>query len=123
MAKFSDQWMQKWQTLWEASLNDTGKNKIRLLLDNGMVLFFSYKNEIYGTQEPSRVTFAKLRDPNDEDSVAWRQEATFTATNLFQAVQGKTSQVIFGVKDIPEIKVITNKDDVYNILVKFIENA
>ena len=39
--------------------------------------------KIYGAPEGSRVTFAKMRDPDDEDNTpGWLKEANFMATNL-----------------------------------------
>jgi hypothetical protein len=124
VASFQYRMMQKWLSLWESVvLNDEGRNKIRLMLDGGNLLFFfRFKNEIYGTNEAARVTYAKLRDDDDPDAgPEWKKEANFTATNLNNAVKGRATQNIFSEKDVDEIKIIHNKEEVFQSLVNFIE--
>lgn len=102
---------------WRESLDI--QNKIKLLLDGGnFIFFFKNKGILYGTGEHGRVMFAKMKDPNDEDQ-GWRDDANFTATNLFDLLAGKENQTIFSGKDIDNIQVITDKKEVEDLCAKF----
>lgn len=102
----------------EACVSNDRENQIRMMIDGqNMVLFFLFDNELYGTQEPHRVTFAKMINPNeDEDPESWGDDANFMAVNLSRAVVGHPSQHMFKKKDASNIEVISNKEKVYDIL-------
>lgn len=108
------------QKLYEAIEDEDRKNKIKLVLDGGnFIFFFKYKENIYGTGESGRVTFAKMKDSQDEENTdAWRKEANFIATNLNDMMLGKQNQTIFGEKECNEIDVIADKDKVFSDLIK-----
>jgi hypothetical protein len=114
--------MAHWKALWEDALDDQQKKKIKMMLDNGSLLFFFRHNkEIYGASEGSRVTFAKMKDPDDEDHTpGWMKEAMFTATNLTKLGQGEQVQTIFSEKDLKSIDVLS-KDEAYFALEEFFE--
>lgn len=112
--------MQRWREAWEEALSDEQKNKLRMMLDGGALLFFfDYKNEIYGASEGSRVTFAKMKDYDDPDNTeGWRKEANFTANNLTKLGQGVNHQRIFGEKEMNDIDILS-KDEAYERLSDF----
>lgn len=114
--------MSYWHHCWESALSDQQKKKLQMILDNGnLILFFRYKDEVYGAGEGSRVTFAKMKDPADEDHTAgWLKEASFMATNLTKMGQGQTSQMIFSEKDLKDIDVLS-KEEAYSALEEFFE--
>ena len=103
--------------LYDEVLEEEAKeNKVRSLLD-GHILFFKKKAGIFGAPEESRVTFARLKNPEEDDVSGFQDEATFMALNLLDALTGKSSQSLFGFKDLPDIKVL-DRDECEKILLK-----
>jgi hypothetical protein len=108
----------------KASLSDAKKNQISLMVEaQGFLFFFTYHDEVFGATEDARVTFARMKEPDPgEESKGWLSEANFTAMNLTKALFGQPAQQIFKHKDLPEIKVIKDKEKVYDMLVKQAED-
>lgn len=77
-------------------------NKKCIVEDNDLMFFFKKDNVLYGASENSRLTFARMKNPEKEDS-AWAKDATFSAYNLEEE---KPSEIVFNKKDLEEIKVI-----------------
>jgi hypothetical protein len=81
--------------------------------DHGMILFFQKGDDLFGGPEESRIIFAKLKDPNEDDN--FRDEAKFLATNLKSAIGGDKIENMFGFKDLDDIKLI-DRDSVVDLL-------
>jgi len=83
-------------------------NKIKSLIDGrGLILFFKKGDDIFGCDEDSRVLFAKMKNPKDEDlPVNWEEDASFSANNLSRAIRGESTMSVFSKKNLKEIKVI-----------------
>ncbi len=115
-------YQQKWRGLWEAALDDLQKKKLKMILEgSNLLFFFRYENDIFGASEGGRVTFAKMKDPGDEDHTeGWLKEANFMATNLTKLGQGQQQQMIFGIKDLHKIDVLT-KEEAFDQLEEFFE--
>jgi len=112
--------MLKWNQLWE---NEEKKNHVKTMM-SGINFFFTYKGDLYGGGESSRVTYAKMVDPEDEDHTpGWMKEASFSAVNLYKDLEGQKDQTIFTEKDISEINVITEKDQAEKMLMKKAANG
>lgn len=118
----TQRFLDRWHKMWGEALDHAQKNKLKLMLDgSGMILFFIYKDEVYGAPEGSRVTFAKMMDEEDEDNTpGWKSEANFMAQNLTKLGQGQQVQMIFSEKDLPLIDVIT-KEEAFEQLEEFFE--
>lgn len=115
----------KWRQIWHEQIADDKKTRARMILDGSNILFFfTYKGDLYGSGESARVTYAKMRDPDDEDHTpGWLKDASFSASNLFKCVDGETeNQTIFSQKDMKDIDVITDKNKVEKLLMKHAEN-
>lgn len=82
--------------------------KISSLIDGqDNILFFRKDGDIFGASEDSRVVFAKLKSPDDEEMPAgWDNEANFDAWNLTKGLQGSPPHQIFGKDDLKSIKVV-----------------
>ncbi len=107
--------------IYDAVLEEEAKeNKVRSLLD-GLILFFRKNSLLFGAPEESRVTFARLKNPEKDDVSGFQDEATFMALNLIDALMGKNSQSLFGYKDLNSIKVL-GKDQCEKILLKKAKN-
>jgi hypothetical protein len=79
---------------------------IQSMIDgNDFVLFFTKDNQIFAASEDGRLTFARMKHPDEEDA-DWMKEASFGAVNLNQALEGRRSENIFNMVDLKKIKII-----------------
>lgn len=93
--------------LWDncAMNEDDTTGKVKMLLDGqNLIMFFVKDGILYGCSEESRLTFARIKHPNDED--ADLSEARFAAINLFDALVGKSTENLFTKKDMKKIKIV-----------------
>jgi hypothetical protein len=94
---------------WDDYLEDEGK--VRTVMDgHNLILFFQKDGELFGAPEESRVTFARLKNPEPDDAPGFQDEASFIALNLIDALIGKMNQSVFGFKDLPKIKILDRED-------------
>lgn len=106
--------------LWDDSLAEQDlENKVRSLVDGSeFVLFFKKDDNVFGSSEENRVTFARLKNPEGADTASgWKEEATFMAINLSNVVKGEPTQSVFAKKDLKKIEVL-DRDDAFTILLK-----
>lgn len=96
------------------------KEKIKSLIDK-FILFLKKDNDVYGTDEPSRIIFARMKKPNKETPEGWEKEASFPATNLSKLAKGENQEIIFGYKDIKDLEIIEDKDELIDLLIKQID--
>ena len=114
MAQFGSD-LKHFVTLWNES--EEVRNQIKILLDGqNLVMFFKKGDSIYGCPEESRITYAIMKNPDDETSDKWIDDANFMAMNLNKALMGAKVHNIFANKDIGEIKVL-DKSKVEDALV------
>lgn len=85
---------------WDEIKNDF--NKKCLIEDNDIVFFFKKDKILYGASEDSRLTFARMKNPDPEDK-KWSKDATFSAYDLEKE---KPTETVFGSKDLKKIKII-----------------
>ncbi len=87
------------------------ENTIDNFIDkNGLLLFFTKGKNCFGAPEQSRLIFAKLKsDDEDCEEDGWRDEASFAALNLQDALNGEEKQHIFSNKDLNSIKIIDKR--------------
>jgi len=85
----------------------TKKIKIKNLIDGqGLIMFFKKDNKIFGAPEESRIVFAKLKNPDEEDA-GWEDEANFSGYDLMQALQGNSVENLFSATDLPKIAILS----------------
>jgi len=92
-----------------------------LLDKHELILFFKKGDEYFGAPEDSRVVFAKLKTDTEDDPMmpGFRQEARFPAFNLIKFLSNdpeKSTESVFGIKDLPKITVCTREEAVDNML-------
>jgi hypothetical protein len=96
--------------LWEAAEHkENKKQRVKKVIDgNGLIFFFKKGDSIFGGPEDSRLVFAKMKGPPDEDTPeGWSDDASFMAYDLLKAMGGHPeTQNIFGAKDLDDIKLI-----------------
>lgn len=94
------------------------ENEVSDLLDGGRyILFFKKGDNVFGAPEESRVIFAKLKNPDDDITQQWKDEAKFVATNLLQSVMGQPVDTMFGCKDVKDMEVM-DRDKVMDLLIQ-----
>ena len=98
----------KLMDIWDSVLEEEARdNAIHTLLDGqGLIVFFRKGEDLFGAPEESRVTFARLKNPEGDDD-GFTQDANFLAVNLLDALMGKKTQTIFTHKDLPKIKIVS----------------
>jgi hypothetical protein len=97
-----------------------------LLDKHELILFFKKGDDYFGAPEDSRVVFAKLKTDTEDDPMmpGFRQEARFPAFNLIKFLSNdpeKSTESVFGIKDLPKITVCPREEAVENML-KFSKN-
>lgn len=95
------------------------KDRVKALVNGtGMILFLKKKGDkdVFGADENGRLAFAQMKHPDDDLPDKWPDEASFTCTNLSQALRGEPTQTVFGGKEIGDLDVIEDLDDVIDSL-------
>lgn len=94
--------------IWEQNLK---KEKIKDLIDSNLILFFSKDGEYFGCPEESRVVYAKLKNPDEDVSKSWEEEAAFLAYNLSKSLEeDEIPKRLFYKKDMNDIKMMDKED-------------
>lgn len=84
------------------------KDRLSSVLDNtGLVLFLVRNDELFGCPEDSRLTFARLKNPDPGDDI---KDAMFSVFDLKSAMLGKQIQKLFGAKDLDSLKIIDREE-------------
>jgi hypothetical protein len=92
---------------WLRLIEDEELDRLKSLIDgDGLVLFFKKDGNYFGAGEDSRVVFARLKNPDDETTDGWEEDANFVGVNLSKLAKGEPSQHVFGKDDIDDIKVV-----------------
>jgi len=103
------------------------KNKIKAMIEGGpMILFLKHKDsgDIFGADEPSRVVFARMKNPDEDSPPEWADQANFMATNMCKLLNGDSGhQMVFGKKDMDKLDVMDDKDSLIDQLVKTIKGS
>jgi hypothetical protein len=103
---------------WDAQLRLEREEKIKDMLNNSLLFFFQKNGEFFGGPEESRLIFAKLKDPDEDVTPAWNDEAAFMAINLSRALESDDPpKRLFYKRDMDGLKVI-DKDDLEKLLFK-----
>lgn len=77
------------------------------------LFFFKKDGEIFGAPEESRLVYARLKNPDEDES--WVEDADFSAFDLKAELNGETKQKIFNKKDINSIEIV-NPEELKKIL-------
>ena len=97
-------------------LMDTWDEQLRLNrlqeMEEGeeMSFFFKKGGDVFGAPEDSRLTFARLKNPDEDADKHWALDATFTGYNLKHVAEGERAMRLFTKKDLSEIKVMSKED-------------
>lgn len=97
------------------------KDRIKNIIGSGQFIMFVKKksdNDIFGTDEDGRLMFAKMKNPDDDEVLpdGWEKEGSFSCTNLSQLVNGIPTQTIFGHKDLKDLEIVDDQEELINML-------
>lgn len=115
----------KLMDIWDETASKEKKSKekkqsrVKSIIDGqNLIMFFKKGNGIFGAPEESRIVFARMKNPNDEEMPEdWANDANFNAYDLAQTLNGNSTENLFSMNDLPEIDVIT-RDEAENILMQ-----
>lgn len=114
----------KLMDIWDANIikedkkKDEKQSKVKNIIDGkNLIMFFKKGDSIFGAPEESRIVFARLKNPDEEDPENWEDDANFNAFDLAKALSGDSVENLFSSADLPEIDVIT-RDEAENELMK-----
>lgn len=95
--------------IWDENLK---MEKVKSMIDGNLVLFFGKDNEFFGCPEESRLVFAKIKSPDEDDDKTWADEAAFLAYNLSKALNddNEVPKRLFYKKDLNDIKIIDREE-------------
>jgi hypothetical protein len=91
-------------------LIDKWDDSAHIFLENDLCMFFKKNGKLYGATESSRITFARMKNPESKEDKSWSKEATFTVYDLENSSEGQNSMNVFGKKDLIGLEVITQEE-------------
>lgn len=89
----------------------------RLMIEGDLCLFFKKDGRLYGATETARITFARMKNPENNEDSAWGKDATFVAYDLERFTEKDEKKSVFGASDLPDIKPL-DEDEAKKILKK-----
>jgi hypothetical protein len=92
------QLMDKWDASWH------------LFSENDLCMFFRKDGVLYGTTEPGRITFARMKNPESKEDREWMKEATFVAYDLEKTASGEKAMSVFGHEDASKSKIVSQDE-------------
>lgn len=84
-------------------LMDTWDKSSKLFKESDLCLFFKKDGVLYGATETSRITYARMKNPESKEDDAWKKEATFTAYDLEKSADGNKVKSVFNYKDADKL--------------------
>jgi hypothetical protein len=94
------------QCLKEDKKNDQKHAKVKNIIDGqNLIIFFRKGDSVFGAPEESRIVFARMKNPSDDEPLA--DDSNFSAFDLTQALNGNSTENLFSLGDLPSIDVIT----------------
>lgn len=98
--------------IWDEYLaEEDHSNSIRAIIDgHGMVMFFKKDKDLYGGDEDSRMVFARMKNPDEDSTEGWDDEASFMAVNLCKLLKGEPAQHVFQKRDLKKMKIMDVED-------------
>lgn len=77
-----------------------------LLEENDLCMFFARDGSVYGATESGRITYARMKNPESKEDLAWRKDASII---LYDLEKGSDSKVVVGYDDVGSLKPISQE--------------
>lgn len=81
-----------------------------LLKENDLCLFLKKDGVIYGATETSRITFARMKNPESKEDREWAKEASLSVYDLEKSQDGKASMSLMGLSDVKGLVPMDEKE-------------
>lgn len=81
-----------------------------LFSENDLCMFFRKDGVLYGTTEPGRITFARMKNPESKEDKNWMKEASFVAYDLEKTASGEKSMSVFGHEDATKSEIVSHEE-------------
>ena len=91
-------------------LMDKWDSSSHLFSENDLCMFFRKDGVLYGTTEPGRITFARMKNPESKEDKEWMKDATFVAYDLEKTASGEKAMSVFGHKDAADARIVSQDD-------------
>ena len=72
----------------------------KLFEENDLCLFLKKDGVIYGATEDSRITFARMKNPESKEDKDWAKEASLAVYDLEKSQDGKKVMALMGSDDV-----------------------
>lgn len=90
-------------------LIDKWDNSFKLFKESDLCLFFKKDGILYGATETSRITYARMKNPESKEDESWKKEASFTAYDLEKSGDKEKVRRPFSLSDLDEIVPISQE--------------
>jgi hypothetical protein len=87
----------------------------KILLESDLCMFFKKDGVVYGAAESGRITFARMKNPESDDDLVWRKDASMVLYNLEK--NPDENKVVVGFHDASDLKPIS-RDKAKSLLKK-----
>lgn len=84
-------------------LMDKWDKSFKLFKESDLCLFFKKDGVLYGATETSRITYARMKNPESKEDESWKKEATFTAYDLEKSAEGNKVKSVFSAEDADKL--------------------
>lgn len=99
--------MKQIMSVWENSVQNDNKIKIKKLIREELSFFFKFEDEFYGCPEDGRLVFAKLKVPDEDYHPSWDEDAAIMALNITRGIkEDHIPKRLFYKKDIKKMNVV-----------------
>jgi hypothetical protein len=75
----------------------------RILDESDLCLFLKKDGVMYGGTEDSRITFARMKNPESKEDHDWAKEATLAVYDLEKSQDGKKVMTVMNMTDIKKL--------------------
>jgi len=80
-----------------------------------LCIFFKKDGSVYGATESGRITFARIKNPESKDDIAWKKDASMLLYDLEKDSEDK--RIMVGSSEILDFELIS-QDEAEKILKK-----
>jgi hypothetical protein len=85
------------------------------ILESDLCMFFKKDGKVYGATESGRITFARMKNPDSDEDLAWKKDASMMLYDLEK--DPNENKIIVGSHEILDFKPIS-QDKAENMLKK-----
>jgi hypothetical protein len=82
----------------------------RIFEESDLCMFFKRDGRVYGVTEPGRITFARMKNPENKEDLAWKKDASMVIYDLERAAEDMdAAKSVVSGDDISELEPISQE--------------